>query len=193
MTIKASAEIAKEKGSYKLFEGSDWSTGEYFNKKGYLNGLHEEPDDNTVRWAELQEMIKDTGIRNAYLMAVAPNSSTSIIAGSTASIDPIFQPFYYEEKKDFKIPVTAPDMSPETYNVYRRSAYIVDQRWSVKQNAVRQKHIDQAISFNMYVPNTIRASVLLDLHLQAWESGLKTSYYVRSTSNDIEECEWCHS
>src|SRR5699024_10540930 len=81
----------------------------------------------------------------------------------------------------------------ETYDIYRRSAYIVDQRWSVRQNAARQKHVDQGISFNFYVPNTIRASILLDLHLQAWKEGLKTTYYVRSTANDIEGCEWCHS
>src|SRR5699024_11480355 len=100
---------------------------------------------------------------------------------------------YYKVKNYFKLPFTATEINNETYYIYRKSAYIVDQRWSVKQNALRQKHIDQSISFNMYVPNTIRASVLLDLHLQAWREGLKTSYYVRSTSNDIEECEWCHS
>ncbi len=79
--------------------------------------------------------------------------------------------------------------------MYRRSAYIVDQRWSVQQNAARQRHIDQSISFNFYVPNNIKAKVLLDLqHLQAWgDSGLKTTYYVRSTASDIEECEWCES
>src|SRR5699024_10170607 len=145
------------------------------------------------KWVKLKAAVKENGLRNGYLMAIAPNSSTAIIAGSTASIDPIFQPFYYEEKKDFKIPKAAPDLDHNTYNVYRRSAYIVDQRWSVKQNAARQKHIDQSISFNLYVPNSIRASVLLDVHLRAWKEGLKTTYYVRSTSTDIEECEWCHS
>src|SRR5690625_4586331 len=129
-TIKASAELAKEKGSYPYFEGSKWSTGEYFEQKGYSD----------EKWLELKEEIKEHGIRNSYLMAVAPNSSTSMIAGSTASIDPVFKPFYSEEKKDFRIPTTAPDMNHETYNIYRRSAYIVDQRWSVKQNAARQKH-----------------------------------------------------
>src|SRR5699024_3325428 len=134
--------------------------------------------------------VSTHGIRNGYLMAVAPNASTSVIAGSTASIDPIFNVFYNEEKKDYKIPTTAPDLDHKTYDVYRKSAYILDQRWSIKQNARRQRHIDQAISFNFYVPNTIKASVLLDLHLQAWKEGLKTTYYVRSTSSDIEECEW---
>lgn len=182
-TIKASMELSKEKGAYPCFEGSGWQSGDYFDERGYTD----------EKWLVLKEEIKEHGIRNSYLMAVAPNSSTAMIAGSTASIDPVFKPFYYEEKKDFKVPITAPDLNHETYDVYRRSAYIVDQRWSVKQNASRQKHIDQSLSFNLYVPYNIRASVLLDLHVQAWKAGLKTTYYVRSTSNDIEECEWCHS
>ncbi|AUJ24871.1 MULTISPECIES: ribonucleoside-diphosphate reductase subunit alpha [Virgibacillus] len=183
LTIQASMELSKEKGSYPAFAGSKWSSGEYFEQKGYVK----------TDWLTLKEDVKQHGIRNGYLMAVAPNSTTAMIAGSTASIDPIFKTFYYEEKKDFKIPVTAPDLTHKTYDVYRRSAYIVDQRWSVKQNAARQKHIDQSLSFNFYVPNTIRASILLDLHLQAWQEGLKTTYYVRSTSNEVEECEWCQS
>ncbi|WP_342513407.1 ribonucleoside-diphosphate reductase subunit alpha [Sporosarcina sp. FSL K6-1522] len=183
LTIQASSELAKEKGAYPLFEGSDWQSGAYFDNKGY--------DSN--EWRELRADVATNGMRNGYLMAVAPNSSTSVIAGSTASIDPVFKPFYHEEKKDYKLPVVAPDLDHNTYDVYRRSAYIVDQRWSIKQNAARQQHIDQGISFNLYVPNNIRASVLLNLHIQAWKSGMKTTYYTRSTATDIEECEWCHS
>ncbi|RLL43635.1 ribonucleoside-diphosphate reductase subunit alpha [Oceanobacillus piezotolerans] len=183
LTIQNSMDLSKEKGRYPAFEGSKWSTGAYFTEKGYTDN----------KWTSLKDSVKKSGIRNAYLMAVAPNSTTAMIAGSTASIDPVFKPFYYEEKKDFKIPVTAPEIDHHTYDIYRRSAYIVDQRWSIKQNAARQKHIDQSISFNFYVPNTIKASILLDLHLQAWREGLKTTYYVRSTSNDVEECEWCQS
>ncbi|WP_437177480.1 ribonucleoside-diphosphate reductase subunit alpha [Heyndrickxia coagulans] len=181
--IKSSMELAREKGSYPAFPGSKWSTGAYFTGKGYTS----------ERWLALAEEVKQYGLRNGYLMAVAPNATTSIIAGSTASIDPVFQPYYMEEKKDYKFPVTAPDLNHRTYNIYRRSAYKLDQRWSVRQNAARQKHIDQSISFNFYVPYNIRAQVLLDLHLQAWKSGLKTTYYVRSTSSEVEECEWCQS
>lgn len=184
LTIKASMELAKERGAYPVFEGSDWETGKYFTDRGY---------NDDAKWDALAEEVSQNGLRNGYLMAVAPNSSTSVIAGSTASIDPVFKPFYHEEKKDYKLPIAAPDLNHKTYDVYRKSAYLVDQRWSIKQNAARQRHIDQAISFNIYVPNTIRASVLLDLHIQAWKSGMKTTYYTRSTANDIEECEWCHS
>lgn len=181
LTIKASSELAKEKGHYPLFEGSDWQTGEYFKLREY----------DSPKWKELQGEVSEHGVRNGYLLAVAPNATTSVIAGSTASTDPIFLPFYHEEKGDFKLPIVAPDLNHKTYNVYRRSAYVVDQFWSIKQNAARQRHVDQAISFNYYVPNTIRASILLQLHIEAWKANLKTSYYVRSSADNIQNCEWC--
>lgn len=182
LTIKASMNLSKEKGSYKAFKGSEWSTGVYFDRKGY----------NSPQWLELKSDVIENGMRNGWLEAVAPNSSTSILAGSTASIDPIFNVFYSEEKKDYKIPVTAPGLNEDTYEFYK-SAYVIDQRWSVKQNAARQKHIDQGVSFNIYVPNNIPAKKLLEVHMLAWDLGLKTTYYVRSTSSEIEECEWCSS
>ncbi|MFJ7972787.1 ribonucleoside-diphosphate reductase subunit alpha [Psychrobacillus sp. NPDC096389] len=182
LTIQASGELAKEKGAYPLFEGSDWQTGTYFEKRAY----------ESEEWNELREDIATNGIRNGYLMAVAPNSSTSILAGSTASIDPIFQKFYSEEKKDYKIPVTVPDLNSETTWFYK-SAYFIDQHWTLKQNAARQRHIDQGVSLNLYVQNTIKAKELLDLHLDAWKSGLKTTYYVRSTSVELVDCDSCSS
>ncbi|WP_096225640.1 ribonucleoside-diphosphate reductase subunit alpha [Geobacillus sp. FJAT-46040] len=185
LAIQASMELAKEKGSYPAFPGSDWQTGAYFERRGYES--HGELD-----WDRLKQDVTRYGMRNGYIMAIAPNASTSIIAGSTASIDPIFLKVYAEEKKDYKIPVTVPDLNEQTIWYYK-SAYHIDQRWSIKQNAARQRHIDQAISFNFYVVNTIKAKELLDLHLTAWKSGLKTTYYVRSTSGTIDECDSCAS
>lgn len=182
LTIQASMELAKEKGAYPLFEGSDWQTGAYFDARGYEG----------EEWGALRAEVQENGMRNGYLMAVAPNSSTSIIAGSTASIDPIFQKSYSEEKKDYKIPVTVPDLNAET-TWYYKSAYFIDQQWTLRQNAARQRHIDQGVSLNLYVQNTIKAKELLDLHLAAWKQGLKTTYYVRSTSVELLECESCSS
>lgn len=188
-TIKASKELAEEKGAYPLFEGSDWQTGEYFTQRGYFEGEGAMTD----KWKKLHAEIEEHGVRNGYMMAVAPNMSTSIIAGSTASIDPIFKPFYNEEKKSGKYPTVAPDLDHNTYEYYRKSVYHIDQFWSVKQNIARQRHVDQAISFNIYVPNTIRASILLDLHMQVWKGRGKSTYYIRSTANEVEDCEWCSS
>lgn len=182
-TIKASMDLAKEKGAYPAFNGSEWDTGKYFDNHHY----------DSKSWLELKLDIHKYGIRNGYLLAVAPNSSTAIIAGSTSGIDPIFRKEYSEEKKDYKIPVTAPELNNKT-NWYYKSVYHIDQKWSILQNAKRQRHVDQSISFNLYVRNDIKAKELLDLHLLAWKSGLKTTYYVRSTSAVvIEECESCHS
>lgn len=183
LTIKASSELAKEKGSYPLFEGSDWHTGEYFTNHGY---------DGKEKWELLRQQVAEQGMRNGYVMAVAPNSTTSIIAGSTASIDPVFQKSYSEEKKDYKIPVTVPDLNEKT-TWYYKSAYFIDQNWTIKQNAARSRHIDQGISLNLYVQNTVKAKELLALHLNAWNSGIKTTYYVRSTSVELLECESCES
>ncbi|QHE50856.1 ribonucleoside-diphosphate reductase subunit alpha [Pontibacillus sp. HMF3514] len=183
LTINASNELAVEKGAYPYFKGSKWDTGDYFKDRGY----------NSPMWKDLQKKVSDQGVRNGYLMAVAPNSSTSLIAGSTASIDPIFKKFYSEEKKDYKIPVTVPDLTPNTYWFYK-SAYDIDQQWSIRQNSARQRHIDQSISFNIYVKNTVQAKELLNLHLNAWKEKCKTTYYMRSTSTeDIDDCESCSS
>ncbi|MFD0048678.1 ribonucleoside-diphosphate reductase subunit alpha [Actinomycetes bacterium NPDC127524] len=186
LTIKASMELAAEKGVYPVFSHSDWETGEYFAKRDYLNR------DSDLDWPGLQQEVMNNGIRNAYLMAVAPNATTSIIAGSTASIDPIFLKVFSEEKKDYKIPVTVPDLNSET-SWYYKSSFHIDQLWSIKQNAARQRHIDQSISFNIYVKNTIKAKELLNYHMEAWKSGLKTTYYIRSTSSDLEDCDSCSS
>ncbi len=183
LTVQASMQLAKEKGTYSAFQGSDWHNGEYFRMRDY----------NSPQWLELAAQVGVNGVRNGWLMAVAPNMSTAQIAGSTASIDPIYSAFYYEEKKDFRRPVAAPGLNLDTWPFYEKGAYHVDQFASVRQNARRQRHVDQAISFNYYVPSTIRASTLLELHMTAWREGLKTTYYVRSNDIDIAECEWCSS
>ncbi|AIS66088.1 ribonucleoside-diphosphate reductase subunit alpha [Listeria ivanovii] len=183
LAIRASTKLAQEKGAYKVFKGSDWNTGEYFARRNY----------NSPEWQELAKEVAEKGLRNAYLVAVAPNMSTAQIAGSTASIDPIYSAFYYEEKKDYRRPVIAPDLNLSTYPYYEKGAYKVDQFASVRQNGRRQRHVDQSLSFNFYVPSGIKASKLLELHMTAWNEGLKTTYYVRSNDIDVEECEWCSS
>ncbi|MET3727725.1 ribonucleoside-diphosphate reductase alpha chain [Fictibacillus halophilus] len=180
--INASCELAKEKGRYPAFSGSDWETGAYFSKRNY----------SSEEWESLIERVNMHGLRNGYLIAVAPNSSTSIIANSTPSVDPIFKRFYSEEKKNYKIPVTAPDLSAETTWFYK-SAFLIDQTWSIEQNAARQRHVDQSISFNLYVNHNIKAKELLHLHMLSFKKGLKTTYYTRSTSIELEGCESCES
>ena len=133
--IEASAELAREKGRYDYFEGSDWQTGDYFVKRGYTSD----------RWKSLSAKVADCGMRNAYLLAVAPTSSTSIIAGTTAGTDPVMKRFFLEEKKGVMFPRVAPALSDKTFWTYK-GAYLIDQTWSVRAAGVRQRHIDQAQS-----------------------------------------------
>lgn len=180
--VEASSDIAKQKGSYKYFEGSDWQTGEYFTKRGYTS----------PEWNALAAKVKAQGMRNAYLLAIAPTSSTSIIAGTTAGTDPVMQRFFLEEKKGAMLPRVAPELSDRTFWVYK-SAYNIDQQWTVRAAGVRQRHIDQAQSQNLYITNDFSMRQLLELYLLAWRSGVKTIYYVRSKSLEVEECESCAS
>lgn len=180
--ILASSNLAKEKGSYQYFEGSDWQTGLYFDKRGY----------DSDEWKEVRKTVALQGMRNAYLLAVAPTSSTSIIAGTTAGLDPIMKRFFLEEKKGSMLPRVAPELSDETYWMYK-SAYLINQKWSIKASGVRQRHIDQAQSMNLYITNDFTMRQVLDLYLLAWKSGVKTIYYVRSKSLEVEECESCAS
>ncbi len=180
--IKASMEIAKEKGAYKYFEGSDWQTGAYFEKRNYTGS----------RWEELKKSVKENGLRNAYLLAIAPTSSTSIIAGTTAGVDPIMNKYFLEEKKGSLMPRVAPSLSLDTYWLYKQ-AHNIDQSWSIKAAGIRQRHIDQAQSVNLYITNEFTLKKVLNLYIDAWENGVKSIYYVRSRSLEIEECESCSS
>ncbi|MEE0528187.1 MAG: ribonucleoside-diphosphate reductase subunit alpha [Prevotellamassilia sp.] len=180
--IQASTRLAREKGRYACFERSDWQTGAYFEKRGY----------QSERWQHLAAEVAEQGMRNAYLLAIAPTSSTSIIAGTTAGIDPVMKRFFLEEKKGAMLPRVAPALSDKTWWIYK-DAHLINQTWSVRAAGVRQRHIDQAQSLNLYITNEFTMRQLLNLYILAWESGVKTIYYVRSKSLEVAECESCAS
>lgn len=193
--IRASERLAEERGAYGLFEGSDWQTGAYFAKRGYcsLSGEVAEVREGAMgseRWGELAEAVARNGVRNAYLLAIAPTSSTSILSGTTPGIDPIMRKFFLEEKKGSMLPRVAPELSPRTYWYYKPAHYI-EQTWSVRAAGVRQRHIDQAQSMNLYITNDYTLRQVLRLYLEAWRRGVKTIYYVHSKSLEVEECESC--
>ena len=180
--IKASCALAKEKGSYRFFEGSDWQTGAYFTKREYTD----------ARWQALAAAVAANGMRNAYLIAIAPTSSTSILVGTTAGLDPILHRYFLEEKKGTILPRVAPQLSMDTYWYYKNAHYI-DQTWTVRAAGVRQRHIDQAQSFNLYITNEFTMRQVMDLYVLACRCGVKTIYYVRSKSLEVDECESCSS
>ena len=178
--IETSNKLAIEKGKYSLFDGSEWDNGNYFISRNYVS----------ERWANLAKSVHDYGMRNGYLLAVAPTSSTSIIAGTTAGVDPIMKTFFYEEKKGEMIPRVAPELTHQN-SMFYKPAHEVNQIWSVRAAGVRQRHVDQAQSVNLYITHDYSMRQILELYIKAWENGVKTIYYVRSKSLEVEECEGC--
>ncbi|WP_461831512.1 ribonucleoside-diphosphate reductase subunit alpha [Aquifex sp.] len=189
--LKGSLELAKERGKYPLFEGSDWSRGILFGRSIQEIEENSRQNGNNLPWRELSEEIKKHGIRNAYLLALMPTGSTSLILGATPSIDPVFARYYKEENMSGILPQVPPEV--DKYYWHYKTAYTIDHTWTIKAAAVRQKWIDQAQSLNLFVdPQNIDGPTLSRLYELAWELGLKTVYYLRSKSLvDIEECEAC--
>jgi ribonucleoside-diphosphate reductase alpha chain len=180
--IKASMEISREKGKYPKFEGSEWQTGKYFERRNYIS----------ERWQKLKDDVQKYGMRNGYITAVAPTGSTSNIANTTAGIDPVFKKFFIEEKKGSFTPKTAPDLNEENFWYYNE-AHTIDQQWCIKACAARQRHIDQSQAFNLYITPEVKARDILNMYVQSWKQGLKTIYYIRNKSIEMDECSSCSS
>jgi ribonucleoside-diphosphate reductase alpha chain len=188
--IKTSAALAREKGIYPEFEGSRWS-------KGILpiDTANEEAKKLVERdlfsameydWESLREEVKK-GMRNGYLMAIAPTSSISILTGTTQTIEPVYKRKWYEENLSGLIPVVVPNLSANTYMFYT-SAYELDQTLLVKSAAIRQKWIDQGQSLNIFItPDKASGRYLNEIYMLGWKLGLKSFYYLRSQSPEINE------
>lgn len=180
--VTASMEIAKEKGSYDFFEGSDWENGNYFDLRYYKD----------AKWNKLREDVKANGLRNGYIMAIAPTGSTSIIAATSAGVDPIMNRYFLEEKKGSILPRVAPDLTPQSFWLYE-NAHELDQNFVIEAAAIRQRHIDQAQSINFYITTDFTMRKILNLYIKAAKEKLKSVYYVRSKSLEVEDCDYCAS
>jgi len=201
--ISSSSDLGLEKGQYPEFSGSKWSQG--IMPHDHANAEVRNLVDRgglfapTYEWDDLRKKVKAQGIRNGYLMAVAPTSSISILTGTTQAIEPIFKRKWFEENLSGLIPVVAPKLSPETWSYYT-SAYELDQRVLIRAAAIRQKWIDQGQSLNIFITlDKASAKYLNDIYMLAWKLGLKSTYYLRSqspeTASDVEdrsmECVGC--
>ncbi|MDQ7067325.1 MAG: ribonucleoside-diphosphate reductase subunit alpha [Sulfurimonas sp.] len=202
-TINASADLAKEKGAYPEFAGSKWSRGifpqDHANAE-VINlvdrgGLFA----STYEWDDLRRKVQKQGMRNGYLMAVAPTSSISILTGTTQAIEPVFKRKWSEENLSGLIPVVVPNLSPETWSYYT-PAYDLNQTLLIKAAAIRQKWIDQGQSLNIFITlDKASGKYLNEIYMLAWKLGLKSTYYLRSQSpevaSDVEdrsmECVGC--
>ena len=201
--ISASSDLAIEKGVYPEFEGSQWSKGvmphDHANNEVIQLVNHNDDFTSSYDWNALRTKVKENGLRNGYLMAVAPTSSISILTGTTQAIEPVFKRKWFEENLSGLIPVVVPNLSPDTYSFYT-PAYDLDQRMLIKAAAIRQKWIDQGQSLNIFITlDKANGKYLNDIYMLAWKLGLKSTYYLRSQSpeisNDVEdrsmECVGC--
>jgi ribonucleoside-diphosphate reductase alpha chain len=201
--IKASSALASEKGAYPQYSGSKWSQGLFPIDAANENAKMLVPrgliDPFIYDWEALRDEVKRQGMRNGYLMAIAPTSSISILTGTTQTIEPVYKKKWFEENLSGLIPVVVPNLNVDTINYYT-SAYDLDQRVLVKAAAIRQKWIDQGQSLNIFVKvDEASGKMLNDIYMMAWELGLKSTYYLRSQSpeakNDVEdrsmECVGC--
>jgi ribonucleoside-diphosphate reductase alpha chain len=189
---QTSMELAKERGAYDAFAGSDWSQGKLIGSKSvewFLeNARHKD------RWLQLSEDIKTYGIRNSHITAIAPNTSSSLVQGCTASILPVYSRFFYDKWAKGTVPV-APPFINDCYWFYPENKTI-DQKIVVQAVAEMQQWIDTGISmellFNLnqgvYFPNeperAITAKDIFETLVTAWQEGCKAVYYVRIVQRD---------
>jgi len=214
LAIDASAALAAERGRYESFDGSLWSQGvlpcDSLQRLSEARGTAVDVDTSArLDWGTLRERVRDTGMRNSNVMAIAPTATISNICGVGQSIEPAFQNLYVKanmsgnftvanhslvddlkachlwdevmvnDLKYFDGSLGAIDRVPAELRALYATAFEMDSTWLIRAAARRQKWIDQAQSLNLYVdrPDGRRLDALYQL---AWQSGLKTTYYLRS-------------
>lgn len=213
MAIDESANLARERGSYTHFAGSRWSKGmvpvdtiaALEEDRGISTGVKRESKNKQLNWDALREKVRG-GIRNATLMAVAPNANIGLVAGTTPGIDPRFAQVFSRNKisgkymdinhnlvKDLKnlgiwddvkesIVEQQGDISgiPEIPSylkqIYKTS--FTTSPYAFVEIAVRaQKWVDQALSRNIYLENR-DLEEMKNIYMTAWKRGIKTTYYL---------------
>lgn len=174
-TLKSSIELAKEKGSFPLFEESCFKNGIFLGKTG--DELSKESL-NQYDWTSLLENAKQ-GVRNAMLMAIAPNTSTSLLCGSSASYLPVFNKFNYETLADMNVPVV-PKYLKDRFWYYKESINIPVKDIINLTNQVT-KWVDTGISMELVItPQKDNIKDLSSSLISSFNSNLKTVYYNRT-------------
>lgn len=188
----SSMELAKERGAYQAFLGSEWSQGKLIGAKPvawFLNNAVQ-----PQRWQQLAADIQRFGIRNSHITAIAPNTSSSLVQGCTASVLPVYSRFFYDKWAKGTVPI-APPFIEEAFWFYPENKNL-EQQQVVKAIATMQEWIDTGISmellFNLnegvYFPaepnRCLTAKDIFDTLVMAWELGCKAIYYIRTVQKD---------
>ena len=220
--ISASNELAEERGRYESYEGSLWDQGilpidslkklQEVRGSDYLDVNFEQRLD----WDSLRARIKQGGMRNSNVLAIAPTATIANISGVSQSIEPTYQNLYVKSNLSGEFTVVNPylvedlkrlelwdsvmvndlkyyegsvqniDRVPDEIKQIYATAFEVEPRWLVDAASRRQKWIDQAQSLNLYVAGA--SGKKLDItYRMAWLRGLKTTYYLRDLAATTTE------
>lgn len=186
--FKASNELAQERGTYDVYKGSEWSKGIIIGKDEKWFKENSKIDDD---WSGLIKKIKKDGLRFAYHIAPAPNTSTAGVVGTTAALLPIYKKYFIETNSVAPSVIVAPNLDSENFWYYKE--YVnMDMKDVIDMVSVIYKWVDQSISFEWIVnPQKVSPVELYNYYIKAWNQGIKTVYYVRSMSLEVESCESC--
>lgn len=189
---QSSMELSKERGAYEAFPESEWAKGKLIGSKTvewYLENASQ-----PQRWVKLSEDIQKYGIRNSHITAIAPNTSSSLVQGCTASILPVYSRFFYDKWAKGTVPI-APPFIKDYFWFYPENKSL-DQKKVIKAVSIMQQWIDTGISmellFNLnqgiYFPNEpnreITAKDIFEVLIMAWQEGCKAIYYIRTVQKD---------
>lgn len=186
--FKSSNELAVERKKYELFDGSEyskwivlWKDADWFKSNSKIN-------DN---WWELLENIKKNGLRFAYHLAPAPNTSTAWVVWTTAALLPIYKKYFVETNSIAPSVVVAPNLNEENFWYYKE--YVnMNMNDVIDMMSVVYKWIDQSASFEWIInPQKVSPKELYEYYIKAHKQGIKTVYYVRSMSLEVKECVSC--
>jgi ribonucleoside-diphosphate reductase alpha chain len=190
--LKASNEVAKEKG-----------TCEYFNRTKYSHGIlpidtyKKDVDEVSSAplqhdWEALRQSIKEFGLRHSTLTAQMPSESSSVVSNATNGIEP--PRGFLSIKKSKKGPLK--QIVPQYATLKNNYTLLWDMpsnRGYINIVAVMQKFFDQAISGNWsynpenYPNNEVPVSVMAQDLLTTYKLGWKTSYYQNTYDNKTDE------
>ncbi|MGC2310327.1 MAG: ribonucleoside-diphosphate reductase subunit alpha [Candidatus Babeliaceae bacterium] len=212
--ISMSCELAQEKGAYQTFKGSKWDRGIF--QHDTLDLLEKErgmPIDvsRTMRldWNTLKIKVKQQGMRNSNVMAIAPTATIATIAGCYPSIEPIYKNIYVKANISGEFTVINQylindlkkhglwnqqmldqlkyydgDLAlitdiPDYLKEKYKTAFELDPEWLLIITAVRSKWICQSQSHNVFNRST-SGQKMEAIYFTAWRLGLKTTYYYRT-------------
>ncbi|MCQ9615429.1 ribonucleoside-diphosphate reductase subunit alpha [Paenalcaligenes niemegkensis] len=168
-------------------------------------------EDQTMDWDALRAQIQKNGMRNSNCVAIAPTATIANIIGVSPCIEPTYRNLYVKSNlsgeftvvnenlvndlkehglwdevmvadlKYFDGSLQRIDRIPASLQELYATAFEIDPSWVIECAARRQKWIDQAQSLNIFMSG-VSGKKLDDTYKLAWVRGLKTTYYLRSSS-----------